>query len=139
MPTFIRLINLTEQGARNIKNLSKMIELAQNAMKKHNTKVLNLYTTLGNYDLVAIIEAPNAARRVVLQAPRRKQPEWAYHEAEGDDCDDQAVFFDANRRHGHARARQHEGKFANLAEENAGQKGARPGLAQKPQDDHIDA
>ena len=68
MPTFIRLINLTEQGARNIKNLSKMIDLAQNAMRKHNTKVLNLYTTLGNYDLVAIIESPNAMAAAKVSA-----------------------------------------------------------------------
>jgi len=68
MPTFIRLVNLTEQGARDIKNLSKMIELAQNAMKKHDTKVLNLYTTLGNYDLVAIIEAPNSMAAAKVSA-----------------------------------------------------------------------
>ena len=68
MSTFIRLINLTEQGARNIKNLSKMIDLAQNAMRKHNTKVLNLYTTLGNYDLVAIIESPNAMAAAKVSA-----------------------------------------------------------------------
>ncbi len=68
MPTFIRLINLTEQGARNIKNLSKMIDLAQNAMRKHNTRVLNLYTTLGNYDLVAIIESPNAMAAAKVSA-----------------------------------------------------------------------
>ncbi len=68
MPTFIRLINLTEQGAKNINELPKLIELAQSVMKKHKTKVVNLYTTLGNYDLVAIIEAPNSMAAAKVSA-----------------------------------------------------------------------
>ncbi len=68
MPTFIRLINLTEQGAKNTNELPKLIELAQSVMKKHQTTVVNLYTTLGNYDLVAIIEAPNAMAAAKVSA-----------------------------------------------------------------------
>ena len=68
MSTFIRLINLTEQGAKNINELPKLIELAQSVMKKHKTKVVNLYTTLGNYDLVAIIEAPNSMAAAKVSA-----------------------------------------------------------------------
>ncbi len=60
MPTFIRLVNLTEQGAKNIQNLPKMIQDARKVMEKYDTKVVHLYTTLGNYDLVAIIDAPDA-------------------------------------------------------------------------------
>ncbi len=68
MPTFIRLINLTEQGAKNINELPKLIELAQSVMEKHQTKVVDLYTTLGNYDLVAIIEAPNSMAAAKVSA-----------------------------------------------------------------------
>lgn len=68
MPTFIRLVNLTEQGARNINDLPKMIELTQSVMRKHGTKVVNLYTTLGNYDLIAIIEAPDAMAAAKVSA-----------------------------------------------------------------------
>lgn len=68
MPTFIRLVNLTEQGARNINNLPKMIELTQSVMQKHHTKVVNIYTTLGNYDLVTIIEAPDAMAAAKVSA-----------------------------------------------------------------------
>ncbi len=60
MPIFIRLVNLTEQGARNMSNLPKMLQDAQRVMEKHDTRVLHQYTTLGNYDLVTIIEAPDA-------------------------------------------------------------------------------
>lgn len=68
MPIFIRLVNLTEQGAKNIKELPKMIEETQKIMNKHNTKVLDLYTTLGHYDLVAIIDAPDATAAAKVSA-----------------------------------------------------------------------
>jgi len=68
MPTFIRLVNLTEQGARNIDNMPKMIEEAQKVMHDNNTKVINLYTTLGNYDLVAVIDAPDALTAAKVSA-----------------------------------------------------------------------
>jgi uncharacterized protein with GYD domain len=68
MPTFIRLVNLTEQGAKNINNLPKMIEETRAIMEKHNTKVIDLYFTLGHYDLVAIIEAPDAITAAKVSA-----------------------------------------------------------------------
>ncbi len=68
MSTFIRLINLTEQGVKSINELPKLIELTESVMEKHKTKVVNLYTTLGNYDLVAIIEAPNAMAAAKVSA-----------------------------------------------------------------------
>lgn len=68
MPVFIRLVNLTEQGARNMNNLPKMIADARRVMEKHNTQVLSLYTTLGNYDLVAIIDAPDARTAAKVSA-----------------------------------------------------------------------
>ncbi len=60
MPVFIRLAKLTEQGVKNIKDLPKMLEEAKKIMEDNNSKLLAAYTTLGNYDLVAIIEAPDA-------------------------------------------------------------------------------
>jgi uncharacterized protein with GYD domain len=68
MPIFIRLVNLTEQGVKNINNLPKMVEETREIMKKYNTKVIDLYFTLGNYDLVAIIEAPDAIAAAKVSA-----------------------------------------------------------------------
>ncbi|MFQ5772393.1 MAG: GYD domain-containing protein [bacterium] len=68
MPIFIRLVNLTEQGAKNMNNLPKMVQDAKRVMQAHETKLLNLYTTLGNYDLVAIIEAPDALTAAKVSA-----------------------------------------------------------------------
>lgn len=68
MPTFIRLVNLTEQGAKNMENLPAMVEEAQSVMNAHNTKMIDMFTTLGNYDLVAIIDAPDAIAAAKVSA-----------------------------------------------------------------------
>ena len=68
MPIFIRLVNLTEQGAKNMNNLPKMVQDAEKVMKAHDTKLISLYTTLGNYDLVAIIESPDSLTAAKVSA-----------------------------------------------------------------------
>ena len=68
MPLFIRLANLTDQGIKNIKNLPKMLEEAKNIMAENDTKLVNAYTTLGRYDLVAIIEAPDSKTAAKVSA-----------------------------------------------------------------------
>lgn len=60
MPVFVRLANLTEQGVKNVKNLGKMLDEAKKIMEENDTKLLTAYSTLGKYDIVAIIEAPDA-------------------------------------------------------------------------------
>jgi len=60
MPTFIRLVNLTEDGAKNIDKMPQMIEEAQQVMSKYNTKVIN--------DLVAVIDAPDALTAAKVSA-----------------------------------------------------------------------
>lgn len=68
MPLFIRLANLTESGVKNIKNLPKMLEEAKKVMEEHDTKLLTAYITLGKYDLVAVIEAPDAKTATKVSA-----------------------------------------------------------------------
>ena len=68
MPTFIRLVNLTEQGAKSMSDLPKLIKETREVMQKHNTKVLDIFFTLGNYDLVAIIDAPDAIAAAKVSA-----------------------------------------------------------------------
>ena len=61
MPKFIRLATLTEQGTRNVKNLGQMLQEAKQVMKESGVTFETAYTTLGPYDIVAIIDAPDAA------------------------------------------------------------------------------
>ena len=62
MPHYIVLFNFTEQGRRTIKDLKKRAEAAKSTVEKAGGKFVSdsfLYLTLGKYDTVAIIEAPN--------------------------------------------------------------------------------
>jgi uncharacterized protein with GYD domain len=62
MPHYIVLFNFTEQGSRTIKDLKNRAEAAKSTVEKAGGKFVSdsfLYLTLGKYDTVAIIEAPN--------------------------------------------------------------------------------
>ncbi|MFF4760533.1 GYD domain-containing protein [Streptomyces sp. NPDC001292] len=59
MPTYITLLNWTDQGIRNYKDTAKRAETFGAAAQKIGAKVLNTYWTVGPYDLVAVVEAPD--------------------------------------------------------------------------------
>lgn len=57
MATFIALTSFTDQGVRDVKNSTKRADAVKEAAKKFGCNMTHIYWTLGNYDLVAIIEA----------------------------------------------------------------------------------
>lgn len=57
MTRFIILGNFTEQGIKNIKDVSKRDESARRMIEEAGGK-MQLYYTLGEYDFIAIIELP---------------------------------------------------------------------------------
>ena len=59
MATYIALSTFTDQGIRNVKDTTKRAEAVTAAAKKFGASMTQIYWTLGKYDLVAIIEAPN--------------------------------------------------------------------------------
>ena len=59
MATYIALSSFTDQGVRDVKSTTKRADAVQAAAKKFGAKMTQIYWTLGQYDLVAIIEAPN--------------------------------------------------------------------------------
>src|SRR5262245_732502 len=61
MPTYIILGNFTEQGIRNVKDTTKRAEALRSAAKKMKMSVKETYWTLGQHDVVAIVEAPDEA------------------------------------------------------------------------------
>ena len=59
MPTYIVLMKLTEEGIKTIKDAPQRVkENAQN-MEKVKGKMKGFWLTMGEYDYVAIGEAPN--------------------------------------------------------------------------------
>jgi uncharacterized protein with GYD domain len=59
MATYIFLANFTEQGIRNIKDSPKRADAFEATAKKCGATVKDLFWTLGQYDIVAILEAPD--------------------------------------------------------------------------------
>jgi uncharacterized protein with GYD domain len=59
MPTFIALCSFTDQGIRSVKDTTKRADAVKEAAKKFGVNMSQIYWTLGGYDLVTIVEAPN--------------------------------------------------------------------------------
>jgi uncharacterized protein with GYD domain len=59
MPTYIALMNWTDQGVRTVGDTVHRREQADALAKKHGAKIEQVYWTVGPYDLVTILQAPD--------------------------------------------------------------------------------
>ncbi|MFH1560572.1 MAG: GYD domain-containing protein [Chloroflexota bacterium] len=58
MPHYIVLVNFTDQGIRNIRNLRQDLASRDQQLAEAGIKVQRFFT-LGQYDIVAVVEAPD--------------------------------------------------------------------------------
>ena len=68
MPTYVSLMRFTGQGVKSVKDSPKRRAAAAKAIAGLGGKLVHTYLTMGRYDFVAIIEAPDdeAAARFAL-------------------------------------------------------------------------
>jgi uncharacterized protein with GYD domain len=59
VPTYVVLLNWTDQGIRNYKETLDRAEAASKALEALGGRMKDLYWTLGPHDVVAIAEAPD--------------------------------------------------------------------------------
>lgn len=59
MPTYIVLYKFTDEGAKNIKDTVKQTRETRADNEQRGFKVQSLLWTQGQYDLVAVVEAPD--------------------------------------------------------------------------------
>jgi uncharacterized protein with GYD domain len=59
MATYILLGTFTDQGIRNVKDTTKRAKAVREMAKKAGVTVNEMYWTLGQYDVAAILEAPD--------------------------------------------------------------------------------
>ena len=59
MATYIVLMQYTDQGIRNVKDTSKRAAAASDVAAKMGVKFIELFWTLGHYDLAILAEAPD--------------------------------------------------------------------------------
>src|SRR6185436_4676577 len=59
MPVYIALLKWTEQGVGNVKDSPARLDAGRKAFKKMGVKIKDTYLTMGRYDLVCVIDAPD--------------------------------------------------------------------------------
>jgi uncharacterized protein with GYD domain len=60
MPTYVMLTNLTAEGVRTLKNNPGRVAEVNQEVEQIGARVIAQYATLGQYDFVTIVEAPDA-------------------------------------------------------------------------------
>jgi uncharacterized protein with GYD domain len=91
MAAYVMLVQWTEQGMRQIEDSPKRLDAAKRVLKEMGGDIKAFYMTMGDYDLVAIYEAPDdaVAARFTLMLGRmgnvrtktlKAFPEAAYRE-----------------------------------------------------------
>lgn len=66
MATYIILAQFTDQGVKAVKDSPKRAEAFKQMAKKHGATVKEQFWTLGAYDIVTVIEAPDDATATAL-------------------------------------------------------------------------
>lgn len=61
MAKYIALASFTDQGIRGIKDSVKRADAVREAARKYGCEMSQIYWTLGNYDLVTVIDAQDDA------------------------------------------------------------------------------
>jgi uncharacterized protein with GYD domain len=59
VPTYVMLTNLTPEGVRTLKNNPGRVAEVNSEVEQIGAKVIAQYATLGQYDFVTIVEAPD--------------------------------------------------------------------------------
>lgn len=59
MATYISLIHYTEQGIRDIQDSPTRLEAGKRLLKDLGGELKSFYLTMGPYDIVIVLEAPN--------------------------------------------------------------------------------
>jgi len=66
MPTYILLGHYTEQGIQKVKDTVNRVDAVRALAKKVGATIKEAYWTLGQYDVVTIVEAPDEAAVTAL-------------------------------------------------------------------------
>jgi uncharacterized protein with GYD domain len=68
MPTYISMLRYTQQGISSIKSAPARIDAAKESYRKAGGELKAIYLTMGQYDLVVIVDMPNdeAVARMAL-------------------------------------------------------------------------
>jgi uncharacterized protein with GYD domain len=66
MPTYVSLINWTDQGIKNYRDTVARADSFRDSVRQAGGQVRELLWTLGEYDIVSVIEAPDDETAIAL-------------------------------------------------------------------------
>ena len=78
MAKYILLVNWTDQGIRNIKNSAKRLDAGRALAKKHGCVLESFFMTMGSFDNVAVVEAPDDENLCQVRANPRLRGRFAH-------------------------------------------------------------
>jgi len=78
MPTYVMLTNLTSEGVQTLKNNPNRVIEVNKEVEQLGVKVKDQWATLGQYDFITVIEAPDekTMARVSLALGSRGTGRW---------------------------------------------------------------
>jgi uncharacterized protein with GYD domain len=73
MPTYIMLTRLTSDGVKTVKDNPSRVQEVNREVEQLGIKVVNQWATLGEYDFVTVVEAPdeNAMAKLSIEMGSR--------------------------------------------------------------------
>jgi len=73
MAKYISLVNYTQKGVENIKDSPNRLDAFKQACQSMGAKVEGFYLTMGRYDLVVIVDAPDpeTVAKIILTTASR--------------------------------------------------------------------
>ncbi len=66
MATFVVLLNFTDQGIRNVKDSPERLNAFRAMAEQMGVSIKSVYYTVGNYDIVTVVEGPDEAVTAAL-------------------------------------------------------------------------
>lgn len=60
MPTYVMLTNLTPDGVNTLKSNPQRVQEVNSEVEAMGARVISQWATLGQYDFVSVVEAPDA-------------------------------------------------------------------------------
>jgi uncharacterized protein with GYD domain len=66
MAMYVVLANFTDQGVKNVKDTTKRADAFKELAKSKGASVKDIYWTLGRFDIVATVDAPDDATMTAL-------------------------------------------------------------------------
>ena len=66
MATFVVLLNFTDQGIRNVKDSPERLNAFRAMAEEMGISIKSVYYTVGNYDIVTVVEGPDEAVTAAL-------------------------------------------------------------------------